>query len=118
MDKPHKQLYAWNLSIQLVSDVYSITQKFPDIEKFGLSQQLRRAAVSIPSNIAEGAARNGNNEFRHFVTIARGSLSELDTQLDIARLLNYCTESQREQLDEILQRIDKMLYKLHQSLKA
>ena len=89
MDKPHKRLDVWKLSMKLVTRIYRITQAFPGEERYGLVQQLRRAAISIPSNIAEGAARHGNREFRHFVTIARGSLSEVDTQLDIALRLGY-----------------------------
>lgn len=73
----------------LVKEIYTVTASFPKEELFGLVGQLRRAAVSIPSNIAEGAARNGNREYMHFLGIARGSLSELDTQIHIAIMLGY-----------------------------
>ncbi|MDZ7804679.1 four helix bundle protein [Thiohalophilus sp.] len=109
MDKPHKQLHAWNISMQLVSEIYQLTQGFPDNERFGLTQQLRRASISIASNIAEGAARTGMNEFRHFISIARGSVSEVDTQMDIAEILGYLTAPQRETVDQTLKRVDKLL---------
>ena len=104
--------------MEMVSHVYRITQTFPGEERYGLVQQLRRAAVSIPSNIAEGAARNGNREFRHFVTIARGSLSEVDTQLDIALQLGYLKPETRTTVDPLMERIDKTLYKLQKSLET
>ncbi len=118
MDKPHKRLDVWKLSMELVNHVYRITRNFPQQERFGLTQQLQRAAISIPSNIAEGAARNGNREFRHFITIARGSLSEVDTQLDIALQLDYLNPETRVGMDPLMERIDKTLYKLHKSLDA
>ena len=89
MGKAHEQLEAWKVSMQLVKAVYQVTANFPGEERFGLSQQMRRAAVSIPSNIAEDAARNGTKEYAHFIAIARGSLSELDTQLQIAKMLGF-----------------------------
>ncbi len=76
--------------MSIVTEIYQLTKQFPDEEKFGLSSQLRRAAVSIPSNIAEGAARSSNKEFIHFLYISLGSLSELETQLLIANNLEYC----------------------------
>jgi len=82
-------LNIWKNSIELVSDVYSITTSFPDEEKFGLVSQVRRCAVSIPSNIAEGAARKNDKEFIQFLYVALGSLSELDTQMIISRNLGY-----------------------------
>lgn len=90
----HTELLAWQRAIQLVKEVYRLTANFPDAERFGLTAQMRRAAISVPSNIAEGAARNGKAEFLHFLGIARGSLSELDTQLVIARELGYCQTDQ------------------------
>lgn len=78
--------------MELVIKVYSVTGAFPADERFGLTSQVRRASVSVPSNIAEGAARGSRKEFIHFLTIARGSLSELDTQLRIARSLEFVTD--------------------------
>ena len=79
--KPHEQLDAWKYAMQLVKVVYQMTSTFPPEERYGLAQQMRRAAVSIPSNLAEGAGRNGIKEYVQFIGIARGSLAELETQL-------------------------------------
>ncbi len=113
MDKPHKKLDVWNLSMDLARTIYRVTAHYPGEEKFGLVSQMRRAAVSIPSNLAEGAARSSDNEFRHFLSIARSSLSELDTQLDLSLQLGFITEKVRSEIDALLTRIDKMLYGLY-----
>jgi four helix bundle protein len=89
--KGHRDLLVWQESISLVKEIYAVTRSLPDDEKFGLTSQMRRAAVSVPSNIAEGAARGSQREFAQFLVIARGSLSELETQLIIAKELNYFT---------------------------
>lgn len=91
MRRAHHDLVAWQQAMALVKHVYTLTSNFPLDEKFGLVSQMRRAAVSIPSNIAEGAARHSGREFSQFLVIARGSLSELDTQLKIVQDLGYCT---------------------------
>ena len=85
----HKNLDVWKLSIDLVEKVYEITKAFPKAEKYGLTSQIRRSAVSVPSNIAEGAARKGNSEFIQFLYISLGSLSELETQLIISVRIGY-----------------------------
>ena len=98
--KTHKDLEAWKNSIALVTDIYKITNDFPSDEKYGLTSQIRRSAVSIPSNIAEGAGRNHNKEFIQFLYVSLGSLSELETQLIISfnlniidqKVLDDCTE--------------------------
>ena len=96
--------------------IYELTDRFPEEEKFGLVSQMRRASISIPCNIAEGAARKGKREFRNFLSMAQGSLSELDTQLELAILLGYVTRGDlREPWDQLL-RIDKMLSGLIRSL--
>jgi four helix bundle protein len=79
--------------MNLVIIIYEITKGFPKEELYGLAQQMRRAAVSIPSNIAEGAARNSEKEYAHFISIARGSLAELETQYKIAQMLEFCPDS-------------------------
>ncbi|MBN1505409.1 MAG: four helix bundle protein [Sedimentisphaerales bacterium] len=89
MGKTHKDLDIWQLGIDLVEHVYQTTKAFPKDEEYGLKSQMRRAAVSYPSNLAEGAARSSTNEYVHFVYIALGSLSELETQLVIAGRLKY-----------------------------
>ena len=88
----HKDLDVWKRSISLVTDIYKITKAFPKEELYGLTSQLRRAAVSIPSNIAEGSARNSNKEYVHFLYISLSSLSETETQLIIANKINYIND--------------------------
>lgn len=118
VEKPHKKLDVWKLSMELTREVYRLTADYPTEERFGLVSQMRRAAVSIPSNLAEGAARSSQNEFRNFLSIARGSLSELDTQLDLSQNLGFTTSQAREKIDTLLTRVDKMLYALHQSRRT
>ena len=83
--RDHTELEVWKLSVTLAAEVYKITSSFPGAETFGLAAQMRRAAVSIPSNIAEGAGRRTTKDFIHFIHIARGSLAELETQITIAQ---------------------------------
>ena len=117
MEKPHKKLDVWQKAMDLVIQIYRITESFPKEEKYGLSNQVRRAAVSVPSNIAEGAARQTKKEFVNYLHMAQGSLSELDTQLEVARRLAFLDGKIWEDLDKRLQRVDKMLSGLirHQS---
>jgi four helix bundle protein len=89
MSKPHKKLLAWQKSMDLVEDIYDLTRRFPREEIYGLTSQLRRAAISVPSNIAEGAAGRSPVQFRNFLGIAIGSLNELATQLEIALRIGY-----------------------------
>lgn len=84
MNRSHKKLEVWQGAVHLATELYKRTESFPDSEKFGLVSQLRRAGVSVPSNIAEGAARNSDRDFLRFLNMANGSLSEIDTQLEIA----------------------------------
>lgn len=93
MARTHHQLRAWQESIELVKEVYRCTGAFPREELYGLTLQMRRCAISVPSNIAEGAARGGSKEFLHYLTIARGSLSELETQVVIAKALGYLEDA-------------------------
>lgn len=92
----HKELDVWKLSMQFVVDIYEITKSFPQSEQFGLTNQLRRSAVSIPSNIAEGAVREHTKEYKQFLSIARGSAAESETQLLIAQSLSYIDEEVTE----------------------
>jgi four helix bundle protein len=87
--KTHKDLKIWREGINLVISIYKLTKEFPNEELYGLTSQMRRAAVSYPSNIAEGAARSSNNEYIRFLYISLGSLSELETQIIISEKLNY-----------------------------
>ena len=117
MEKPHKRLEVWNLGMQLVLEVYRITKDFPAEERFGLIGQMRRAAVSVPSNIAEGAARNTRREFVNFLHTAQGSLSEFDTQFDLCERLGYVRSDARALVEPMMTRIDKMLTGLMKSLR-
>lgn len=103
----HKDLEVWKKSMDLVETIYKLTQTFPDSEKFGLTSQMRRSAVSIPSNIAEGSARKGDKELIHFLPIALGSLSELDTQYTIAVRINYT--SKEENIENQINDVKKLL---------
>lgn len=96
--KTHKELKIWMESMQLVTEIYKITINFPKEEIYGLTSQIRRAAVSIPSNIAEGAGRKNIKEFRQFLYIALGSLSELETQLLISKNIGYLNNNTYEEL--------------------
>ena len=117
MEKPHKNLDAWKLGVEVVRRVYELTAGFPKKEDFVLTAQLRRSAVSIPSNVAEGAGRRTNKEFINFLHIAQGSLSELDTQLDIALGLGYLSREDRVAVDDLLTRLDQVITGLIRSLK-
>lgn len=116
MEKPHKKLDVWQTAMKATEMVYKLTARFPEEEKFGLVSQMRRGAVSIPCNIAEGAARQGNKEFKNFLSMAQGSLSELDTQLELAVILGYLPAENVQEIDVHLLRIDKMLSGLIRSL--
>lgn len=113
--KSHKDLTVYKTSIDLVIDIYQLSQNFPDSEKFGLTSQIRRASVSIPSNISEGAARNSKKEFIRFLYIALGSMAEIETQLEIAYRLKFIKDTP-EVVDKIIY-IRRMTLKLIQSLK-
>jgi len=85
----HRKLDVWQKSMELVRAIYQTTAGFPKNEEYGLSSQMRRVAVSVPSNLAESAARTSKNEFKQFLNIAQGLLSELDTQVELAHMLGY-----------------------------
>lgn len=95
-NRDYKNLNVWKESRKLVKMVYELTEKFPESEKFGLSAQMRRCAVSIPSNIAEGIGRNSKKETKHFFYVAKGSVYEMETQLYLAEDLKFVTSSQIE----------------------
>ena len=115
----HRDLEVYKLSMMLVKDIYCITSTFPKSELFGLISQMQRAAVSIPSNIAEGASRNSIKEYIHFLSISIGSASELETQLGIAEMLGYFTnKEQSEELRKQVDRIRYMLIKLMRNLQS
>ncbi len=115
--RPHRDLDVWKKSMEFVKDVYQATEPFPKSEIYGLISQMRRAAISTPSNLAEGAARKGPKEFKQYLSIAQGSISELDTQIELALLLEYIDKKTYIDLMQKLGIISKMLFGLARSLK-
>ncbi len=114
--RPHHKLDVWKKSIDFVTKIYKLTSNFPEAEKFGLISQLRRASVSIPSNVAEGAARGSQKEFRNFLSIAQGSAAEVETQLIISNKLEYLSNDNFNEVLTQLDDISKMLIGLRKSL--
>ena len=113
-----KDLAAWQRGMDLVAQVYAATRSWPNEERFGLTSQVRKAVVSVPSNVAEGHARSGPREFLHHVSIAFGSIAEVETQLLIAKRLGYLSEEQTQQLLECLIDARRPLSGLLQSLRS
>ena len=105
----YRDLIVWQRAIEFTEMVYQVTSSFPKHELYGLTNQLRRSAVSVPSNIAEGQARQHAKEFRHFLHIAKGSLAEAHTQLIIASRLHYLPSDKLRKLESIIVEIQKML---------
>jgi four helix bundle protein len=116
--KPHKNLEVWKQGIELTKLVYKLAQQLPADEKFGLISQLKRAAVSIPLNIAEGAAKHTKKEFIHFLYISRGSSSEVDTLLVIVNELGFVNLESIKPLEELNDRINAMLNGLIKKLSS
>ena len=96
--RPHQRLQAWSQAVELVTTIYRSTERFPKEERYGLTSQIRRAAISIPANIAEGAGRRSQKEFAHFLSNPQGSASELETEFIIANRLGYLDEATFAQL--------------------
>jgi len=117
MDKPHKNLKAWQLAMDIAEKIYSTTDSFPSAEKFGLVSQMRRSAISVPSNIAEGAGRNTKREFVNFLHISQGSLSELDTQLELSLRLQFIDKKTWDILNNMFIEEDKIISGLIRSQK-
>jgi four helix bundle protein len=115
--KTHKDLVAWQKSIDLVTEIYAITKDFPKEEVYGITSQIRRSAVSIPSNIAEGAGRRSQKELIQFLYIALGSLSELETQIIISSNLSFITDEQKASLDEQISTLLRIITSLIKSLQ-
>jgi len=116
-ERPHKKLEVWKKSIALVTLIYEETKTFPRDEEYGLKSQLRRAAVSVPSNIAEGLTRKTKNDKLHFLNIAQGSLSEIDTQIEICMNMNYLDKGHYESIEIQLIEIQKLLSGLSRSIR-
>jgi len=113
----YRDLIVWQKSVQLCTNVYALTKKYPKEELFGLTSQTRRATVSIPANIAEGYGRDGKKEFAHFLTISQGSLTELETLLTISKNLSYCTSEDCSTIDKLANEVGRMLYSLRETLR-
>jgi four helix bundle protein len=114
----YEDLVVWQKGISLAKLIYHVTQKFPSEERFGLVSQMRRAAVSIPSNIAEGQARHTTGEFIQFISHAEGSVAELNTQLILALELNFCSAASSASAAELMEDLRRMLNGLRRKLTA
>jgi len=117
-EKPHRNLVAWQKAMDLVTEIYQATGSFPKEEMFGLTSQIRRAAVSVPSNIAEGAADRTAQQFSNFLSNAIGSLNEIDTQLDLGYRLGYLKKENYDHLYEVMDECLALTYGLRKSLKV
>jgi four helix bundle protein len=113
----YRDLKVWQAGVDLVTRIYKLTEKFPKSESFGLAGQIQRAAVSVPSNIAEGHARGSGKEFCRFILIGLGSLAELETQMVISENLGYTSRDETQPIFESAEQIGKMLRGLHKSIK-
>jgi four helix bundle protein len=118
LKRPHEKLKVWQLSVELISRLYTLTGKFPDAERYGLTSQIRRSGVSIPANIAEGAARGSDADYLRFLRISRGSLSELETLLLIAKNLHFIDDSDYASSLQECETIGSLLEGLSRRLKA
>ncbi|SRR5258706_13986352 len=116
--RPHKNLVVWQQAMEVVKDIYGLTHRLPKDEQFVLVAQMRRAAISVPSNIAEGSARNSDREKVNFYTIARGSLSELDTQVELCHDLNFIGSNDKNNVQERLDRVGALLNGLIESRRS
>jgi four helix bundle protein len=116
--KDFRDLFVWQRSMELVETIYRVTGRFPSNEMFGLTNQLRRAAVSVPSNIAEGQGRNTTSDFLRFLSISRGSLQEVQTQVEIARRLDYISMATTEEIILLSSEVAKLINGLCRSLNA
>lgn len=114
----YKDLIVWQKSKKLATDIYDITASFPKEEQYGLVSQIRRAAVSIPANIAEGRGRNTRKDFAHFLHIALGSCAELETELAISKDLKFGTITKYQEAEDLIIEVRKMLLVMTQKLKA
>ncbi len=109
-----RDLEAWKLSVALAKKIYVMTSEFPASERFGLVSQMRRAAVSVPSNVAEGSVRHSRRQFAHFLEISLGSLAELETQLELARELKLLKDS--TEVEENVTHVRRLLYGLRSAM--
>ena len=116
LDKPHKRLLAWQKSMELVVLLYEVTKGFPREEIYGLTSQIRRAGVSAPSNISEGAAGRSTEQFKNYLSTAIGSLNEVSTQLEIARRVGYLNSQTHDRAQRLLDECLALTYGLKRKL--
>lgn len=113
---PYKKLLIWQKGMTLAKDIYTLTKNFPKEEVYGLTNQMRRCSVSIPSNIAEGSQRTSNKEFSNYILISKGSLAELETQLILSCKLEFLEKSKSSNLLEKIDDLGRMLFSFHKKL--
>lgn len=116
--RDYRDLLIWQKGMALAKQIYNLTQAFPDMERFGLITQMRRAAVSVPSNIAEGQAHNTTGEFVQFLSHAAGSVSELDTQLRLSIELGFCSREKAQEAYSLIVELRKMIPALRRKLSG
>src|SRR6185503_4160824 len=114
----YRTLDAWKRAMELATACYRLSEHFPASERFGMTSQLRRAAVSVPCNIAEGCGRNSRRELLHFISIARGSLKELETLLELSTLLGFGESSDINAAEKLSDRVSRLLWKLRARFQA
>lgn len=114
----YHKLKIWQISMQLVESVYELTLKFPKSEQYGLTSQVRRAAVSMPSNIAEGNVRDSRKEYLHFLSVALGSLAEVETQLQLSSRLGFVSLDEIEEMLDLIQLLARMIRGLQRNIKS
>lgn len=115
--RPHERLNVWKKAVDFVVEIYQGAEQFPKDERFGLTSQLRRTAISIPANIAEGAGRNSSKEFAYFLSNAQGSASELQTEIFIAYRLNYLRREDYDRLQTAIDDVSRMIIGLQRSIR-
>ncbi len=116
--KAYKDLIVWQKSMELVREIYALSKKLPLEERFALSDQMRRAAVSIPSNIAEGYGRNTTRDYARFLGIARGSIYELETQMNICIMLGYISEQDASKAFDFCEEISRIIFAIIEKLNS
>jgi len=117
LELSHKKLKVWELGIDLIKQIYRLTKSFPKEELFGLTNQLRRASVSVLSNLSEGLSRNHRQEKKRYIEISRSSLVEIDTQLEISLTLGFCNNSALSKIDETINHLFASLTNLSKTIK-
>ena len=115
-ERPHKRLDTWQKAVELVTEIYRMTEAFPRKEEFGITAQMRRAAISVPSNIAEGLTRKTKKDKLHFLNIAQASLSEIDSQIEISLRLGYVSQQVYEDTEVKVVEVEKLLGGLARSI--